>query len=336
MADLVALTRFCLRAVESGKPVALITQCAVEGSTPRELGVRMAVTEGAIEGTIGGGNLEQLAIDQARRLLHQPERKFLLQDHPLGPLLAQCCGGHVRLLIEALDSADRDWLRACESAASRSQTLQLVTQLTDTSPRKIITETNSTDGGFQFLDDAGGTFACVRPALSQCAALTEQFGRSQPHLCLYGAGHVGRASFTFLTKTIFQVTCFDDREHERALLPQSASVQSLGDVTDLVKSLPPQGFHVVFTHSHDLDYQIVRTVLTKGDFRYLGLIGSQTKRARFIARLERDGFEKEDIARLTCPIGTPGITSKAPEAVAIALAHELLSMLGPDDNPLKS
>lgn len=102
----------------SREPVAMITLAATEGSTPREAGARMLITPTQTHGTVGGGNLEFLLIDQARRLLDS-DLSYLQQDYPLGPLVAQCCGGHVRVLIKRLDDASREWL---ETAALAERT----------------------------------------------------------------------------------------------------------------------------------------------------------------------------------------------------------------------
>ena len=57
---------------------------------------------------------------------------------------------------------------------------------------------------------------------------------------------------------------------------------------------------------HDLDLRITEAILKRGDFGYLGLIGSKTKRQRFIRRFEQRGIAAESIARMTCPIGVAG------------------------------
>jgi xanthine dehydrogenase accessory factor len=74
---------------------------------------------------------------------------------------------------------------------------------------------------------------------------------------------------------------------------------------------PPGAFYLVLTHSHDLDLAITEAILKRGDFGYLGLIGSATKRARFLHRFEARGIAPEALARLTCPIGVPGIAARS-------------------------
>jgi xanthine dehydrogenase accessory factor len=96
------------------------------------------------------------------------------------------------------------------------------------------------------------------------------------------------------------------------------------DLEACVDAAPPGALFAIFTHSHDLDYRLTRAVLKRGDFGYLGLIGSRTKRARFERRLRADGFE--DLSRLTCPIGIASLKSKAPAVIAVALAAELLQL----------
>ena len=59
--------------------------------------------------------------------------------------------------------------------------------------------------------------------------------------------------------------------------------------------------------------------------RFVGLIGSRTKRARFVSRLARDNV---DAARLICPIGLPGIPGREPEVIAIAALAQLLTLRG--------
>ena len=80
------------------------------------------------------------------------------------------------------------------------------------------------------------------------------------------------------------------------------------------------------THNHDLDLAITQTILRRGDFAYLGLIGSATKRARFVHRLEARGFGADALAHITCPIGIAGIPGKAPELIALAVVAQLLQV----------
>lgn len=87
----------------------LVDVAEAKGSTPREAGAFMVVAPDALFGTIGGGQLEFLAIDHARKLLASGERTASL-DVPLGPEIGQCCGGRTRLAFTRLDAASQQAL----------------------------------------------------------------------------------------------------------------------------------------------------------------------------------------------------------------------------------
>ena len=85
---------------------------------------------------------------------------------------------------------------------------------------------------------------------------------------------------------------------------------------------------MIMTHDHAEDYALCDAVLRLGrPPRSIGLIGSSVKWTRFQAQLAELGHGPEDIARITCPIGLPGITGKDPASIAVAVAAALLENL---------
>jgi len=80
----------------------LVELTAAVGSTPRGCDAAMVVTAAAMAGTIGGGHLEFHAIDVARSMLAEGAGRRSM-ELPLGPLMGQCCGGHVTLSFEPVD-----------------------------------------------------------------------------------------------------------------------------------------------------------------------------------------------------------------------------------------
>jgi len=144
-----------------------------------------------------------------------------------------------------------------------------------------------------------------------------------PPLWLFGAGHVGRALVTVLGELPFAVTWVDGRENVfPAQLPSNVT-----PVDADVSSAPSGAFFLVMTHSHDLDYEIVRSILRRGGFAWLGMIGSDTKARRFRQRLAQQGIAQDRIARLVSPIGIDGIDSKLPGAIAVSVAAQLQQAL---------
>jgi xanthine dehydrogenase accessory factor len=89
-----------------------------------------------------------------------------------------------------------------------------------------------------------------------------------------------------------------------------------------VDDAPPGAFYLVMTHSHALDLEIVARVLTRTDARFVGLIGSETKAAKFRSRLKARGI---DASRLVCPIGLFK-AGKHPAEVAVSAVAQLLEL----------
>lgn len=160
------------------------------------------------------------------------------------------------------------------------------------------------------------------------------------HVELHGAGHVGQAIVKLLSDLDCSVRWIDERADDlpewdaQAGLPDPAMLAALPEhITWLpteaaereVADAPADACHLVLTHRHDLDLKIIDAVLRRDDFRFAGLIGSQTKRARFLHRLAEQGIEPDTLERLTCPIGLPDIQGKEPAVIAIAVVAQLLA-----------
>jgi xanthine dehydrogenase accessory factor len=114
-----------------------------------------------------------------------------------------------------------------------------------------------------------------------------------------------------------------------ATLPPHITWHPQDDPADAVRDAPAGACHLVLTHRHDLDLRIIEAVLRRGDFAFAGLIGSQTKRARFLHRLEAAGLPPDTLARMTCPIGLPGLAGKEPAVIAVSVVAQLLQAFPP-------
>jgi xanthine dehydrogenase accessory factor len=146
-------------------------------------------------------------------------------------------------------------------------------------------------------------------------------------LYLFGAGHVGRALVHVLSGLPYRIRWFDERaEMFPASLPDNVAIEASADPRHDVAAAAPGTIFLVMTHSHMLDFDICDQVLRRGDFSFLGLIGSATKRATFERRLKLRGHTEAALRRLVCPIGLTAITGKAPAAVAISVAGQLLTL----------
>ena len=172
----------------------------------------------------------------------------------------------------------------------------------------------------------GGALDLQFTLLADAQAHTWPMPASRFTLQLYGAGHVGRAIVRLLATLPCQVQWIDERESEFPAGPLPANIQCVcvEPVQAEVAKAPPGALYLVLTHSHDLDLALAQAILARGDFAFFGLIGSNTKRARFERRLIERGFDATTVSRMVCPIGLPGITGKAPEVIAVAVVAQLL------------
>jgi len=148
-------------------------------------------------------------------------------------------------------------------------------------------------------------------------------------LYVFGAGHVGRALASVLAETRVAVTVIDPR-------PEFADPRRFPPGVDVIAAdplalIPELVFHAgrihvaILTHSHCLDRQILEQVLAR-PARYVGLIGSRAKRARFETELRERGVSEAALARVQCPMGLP-LGDKRPAEVAVSIAAEILAGL---------
>lgn len=167
--------------------------------------------------------------------------------------------------------------------------------------------------------DAARWLAELKPAL-------------QP-LALFGGGHVGRALIRLLGTLPREVRWIDSRDGIfPETVPANVACEHSDPVQAAVAGLAAGSEVLIMSFSHAEDLDIVAACLKRQrerhDLPFIGLIGSATKWASFRHRLEARGFGAADLARVTCPIGMPGISGKQPEVIAVAVAAQLLQRSG--------
>lgn len=148
-----------------------------------------------------------------------------------------------------------------------------------------------------------------------------------PDIYLFGAGHVGRALATALKPLPFRTVVVESRRHELDALDTDVEARLVAMPESLVAEIRPAGAAVILTHDHALDFLIGAEALKRTDLRYIGMIGSKTKRGVFANWLEREGHGRDLIAPLVLPIGGTKVKDKRPEVIAALVAAELVSVL---------
>ena len=298
-----------IKCAKNNESAVVVTVAEVSGSSPRETGAKMLVQKNKCVGTIGGGALELDAIKIAQVGL---EEGVLLKDYPLGPSLQQCCGGFVRIIFEPIDANSLSWLEAWKIAQSNATPSIFKTTIGSNEPKIMQNNLGEKTG---LIENGSETI------------FIEQVSDQRPILWIFGAGHVAHAIATALKPLNFNLTIVDTRAEFLDKF-DDASVTKLNSEIPFhdVKNIPAHASVLVMTHSHALDFDISHAALERGDLAYVGLIGSATKKARFIKRLREKGLGDGAIDNLTCPIGVGGISDKQPAAIAISVCAQLLAL----------
>ena len=158
----------------------------------------------------------------------------------------------------------------------------------------------------------------------------------RPVIAVFGLGHVGYELARILSRLPVRLLLTDSRPEQLDRVRLADVIDGTADVGiyhtllgEQVLEQLPRGAHVVImTHDHAEDYALCDAALRLPQpLGGIGLIGSSAKWTRFQAQLAAAGHAPETIARITCPIGLPGITGKDPAVIAVAVAAALLATL---------
>ncbi|RWF63930.1 xanthine dehydrogenase accessory protein XdhC [Mesorhizobium sp.] len=305
---------------------ALVEVAATKGSTPRETGAFMLVSASAIYGTIGGGQLEYMAIDKARQMLGS------LRPAPLGEFADVAAAPHPPAGTFSPYSDG-------EKGDSRNAGDPLSPSLRG-------------EGKGEGLRDAGKMFATLDvplgPEIGQCcggrvevlirpvdAALEQELiAKAEveeahlPHVYLFGGGHVGQALASALALLPIHAVVVETRAEALEGMPETVETRLTPMPEAVVRDASAGAAFAILTHDHALDFLIVAEALKRGDAAYVGMIGSKTKKATFKNWFLKsaDGSEAE-FNRLVSPIGGNAVKDKRPPVIAALAAAEIMTAL---------
>lgn len=169
-------------------------------------------------------------------------------------------------------------------------------------------------------------------SLGQCCGgstvvLFEVFSNENMPLDIYGAGHIAQALVPILAQLPMRIRWIDSRE---GIFPPQlpANVEKIFDEEPAaqVKTAPANSTFLILTHNHQLDFELCQGIIKRGDARWLGVIGSDTKAKKFQYKLTQRGFSSEQIKQMTCPVGLSQVGGKLPMEVAISIAAQLIEL----------
>lgn len=312
--------------LEKQQDTMLVTIIADQGSAPRGAGSQMLVgREGRILGSIGGGAVEGKADALARQLLAQQRshcRQFQLHTDAADNI-GMVCGGDVMVQFQFIPGTSVHW-----------QTLagNLVERIAARKPGWLALKTDGSDPSLLAED---GQPVIGSPVPGQTRAEGWKPEQSKDVFCLplpigeraiiFGGGHCAQALAPLLHTVGFRVTIFEERAEYgcRENFPTAEQI-IVGDYTNISQWLQfgPEDYVVIMTNGHSYDLEVQDQVL-RGDFAYVGVIGSRKKTAAVNRQLRERGVPEEAISRVHTPIGT-AIKAVTPEEIGISIAGELI------------
>lgn len=312
--------------MEKNRDTVLVTIIADQGSTPRGTGSQMLVgSKGRILGTIGGGAVEARSEEMAQQVLKEKQsRCHLFQLHERAKEdIGMVCGGDVRVLFSYIPGDSEEWVKLAgailEHIAQRQAGWLVLygdgamPALMDGNGREILGQSvpgSQTRNGW--IPFRSGEYSCLPLPIGERAFI-------------FGAGHCAQALAPLLNTVGFRVTVFDEREEyvSRENFPTAEKLVA-GDYTRIgdYLNIGEGDYVVVMTSGHSYDLEVQDQVL-RGEFAYVGVIGSSKKTASVNQRLRDRGVSDEAIARIHTPIGT-AIKAVTPEEIAVSIAGEMI------------
>ncbi|MDX8498473.1 xanthine dehydrogenase accessory protein XdhC [Mesorhizobium sp. VK4C] len=297
--------------------VALVEVAATKGSTPREAGAFMLVSASAIFGTIGGGQLEFMAIDKARQLISLLEGEMAAK-RPEGVL----SGGTAKAPRTAAATPPGG---SAATFPSRGREARIeVDEVCATLDVPLGPEIGQCCGG--------RVEVLIRPVNAtleqELIAKAEAEEAHLPHVYLFGGGHVGQALAASLSLLPVHAVVVETRAEALEGMPETVETRLTPMPESAVREAPAGSAFAILTHDHALDFLIVAEALKRDDAAYVGMIGSKTKKATFKNWFLKSAEGREaEFNRLVSPIGGNAVKDKRPPVIAALAAAEIMTAL---------
>ncbi len=311
----------------AGRDCVLVSLIADRGSAPRGKGSLMLVgAQGRIAGTVGGGAIERRSEAMGKTLTAEKRsgiHEFILRANKTEDI-GMICGGDVTAHFQFIPAESALWDEVLHIAQTRTAARQ--------HGWLILRE----DGGTPTLAADGQCLAGENLSAETLDALcrrtcTRADGRfSLPlptgdRVIIFGAGHVAQSLCPVLRSVDFSPVIYDPRAEllTRELFPDAQDMicDEFTNISDHL-TITDEDYLVVMTHGHIHDYAVEEYAL-RGEFAYLGVIGSRRKIAAVNDRLLKSGIPPERLNDVHAPIGLD-IKAVTPAEIAVSIAGEMI------------
>jgi xanthine dehydrogenase accessory factor len=325
--------------LRQGKNIALATVVETWGSSPRQAGAKMAVTdELSMIGSVSGGCVETAVVQEGSDGLsdHKPRLLHFGVSDDTAWNVGLACGGRMSVYVEPLD---KDWWRAAADATRQNRaTASIVVLEGETAGQKMLIDAAGTilygtdrltPGQKDALVTAGrAAIERRKPERVTVADLNVLIDvhRPLPRLIIVGGAHVAMALHSFARQLGFRVALIDPRR-------VFATPERFPDIDCILHTYPDKAlldlgldsetYVAVLTHDPKIDDPALKVALPS-PAPYVGVLSSKRSHQKRVERLTAAGVDPRDLERVRTPIGLE-IGAKTPEEIALSIMAEIVA-----------
>lgn len=327
-----------------GNELVLATVVSHKGSTPRTSGSNMVIySDGSISGTIGGGIIEGEVIRSAMKLFASKGARlssYNLARTGKADDLDIVCGGQMKILIEHLASHPGNMKMfelMCEELTNARPFFWVGRILANGELHQVERAVRTADNRWIGSLAKELELQAMLDGFDIHNGKTALLENEKDHyvvahvippdtLYLMGAGHVSKEIAVLAKQVGFRTLVFDDRAEfaNAERFPGVDGVFVCNSFDSVLEdfSVMPGGYIVIVTRGHRSDKEVLAQAL-RSDAGYIGMIGSRRKRESVYQSLLNEGFTREDLDRVHCPIGL-SIEAETPAEIGVSIIAELI------------
>lgn len=335
----------------AGKKTALATVVKVEGSSYRQPGARMLVTEdGVLTGAISGGCLEGDALRKALLSIQQQQNKLITyntsneDDIEIGLQLG--CNGIVHILFEYInDEVQNNPIELLQELEKERKAAVIITLFSIKKYTEQIGTVLFYRNEMALLyqnENALDLFSEAKEVLknkttiikkineeSQTEALIECINPPTA-LIIAGAGNDVQPLEKMAVLLGWEVTIGDGRAAYATSkrFPEAKKVLTV-KAADFLQNITidAQTYFVLMTHNYKYDLEMLKQLL-ESNCKYIGILGPKTKLDRMINDLSNEGIKvtEEQLNRIYGPIGLD-VGAETSEEIALSITAEIKAVM---------
>ncbi len=324
---------------EQGKDVALATVVQTWGSSPRQEGAKMAISDsGEIAGSVSGGCVESAVAETGLGVLKSglPQLVHFGVADETAWSVGLACGGSLDVFVERLDPEQFKFLRELLLDEMPAASVTIVSGPDATLGRKLtlnMSDPSIRHGGLDSGSDDQMVDLALQVTEPSLQELEPEGVRAfidlmppPPTLIVVGGNQIA-ITLSNLAKTMDMRTVIVDPR--RAF----ATEERFPEVDQLIQAWPAEAFEtvpltattavVMLTHDPKIDEPALELALTSSAF-YIGALGSKRTQTKRRERLKERGLTEVELDRLHGPVGLE-LGADNPNEIALSIMAEIVA-----------